>query len=278
MFALLAASTLEIVIGSIVIAVLSVASVKVRALDVPGALTGAAISFASLLAGGLSWLAVIIAFVLVGSLLTKYRYEYKLKLGFAQEKGGSRSWPNALANGLVGGVFAVAEIITRQPVFAIAYLASISAAMSDTVATEIGLLSRSRPRLIYNLRKVVQPGVSGGISGLGELAGLLSSICMGAFGIAIGMFSARSSVIWEYLVAIVIASFIAMNLDSLLGATIQGVNKCVVCNETTENLSHHGKKTATMKGIRYLENNTVNLIATMIAAAIGATMYLAFIS
>ena len=94
----------------------------------------------------------------------------------------------------------------------------------------------------------------------------------------IGVLSARSSIIWEYLVTVVAASFIAMNFDSLLGATIQGVNKCVVCNATTESLSHHGKRTLTIKGSRYLDNNVVNLIAAVASAAIAASIYLVFIS
>ena len=95
---ILFASSLQLIIGIVVIAALSLLSVRIRVLDAPGALTGALISFASLLAGGLSWLFMIIAFVLIGSLLTRFRYEYKMKLGSAQEKGGRRSWQNALAN------------------------------------------------------------------------------------------------------------------------------------------------------------------------------------
>lgn len=274
---ILFASSLQLIIGIVVIAALSLLSVRIRVLDAPGALTGALISFASLLAGGLSWLFMIIAFVLIGSLLTRFRYEYKMKLGSAQEKGGRRSWQNALANGLVGGVIALAEIVSNHPVFAVAYLASISAAMSDTIATEIGLLSSSKPRLIYNPRKIVAPGVSGGVSALGELAGLVSAVGLAGFGVVIGVFSLGSTIVWPVLASVVLSSFIAMNLDSLLGATVQGVNKCIVCNATTESLYHHGKSTVTVKGIRYLENNMVNLMSTIIAAIVAAAIYLALV-
>lgn len=274
---LLLPSSLQLATGIIVIVGLALLSVRLHVLDVSGALTGALISSASLLAGGLSWLVVIIAFVLLGSLLTRFRYQYKQKLGSAQEKGGRRSWPNAIANGLVGGIIALAEIVSHHQVFAVAYLASISAAMSDTIATEIGLLSHSKPRLIYNPARIVSPGVSGGVSGQGELAGMVSALGLGAFGIAIGVVSVNSSLIWVALASVVIASFVAMNFDSLLGATIQGVNRCVVCNETTESLYHHAKRTTTEKGIRYLENNMVNLICTVVAAAIAASIYLVLV-
>ncbi len=66
-------------------------SVRFRALDVSGAVAGALISFATLLAGGLDWLAIIITFVLISSLLTRFRFDYKQKLDSAQEKDGRRS-------------------------------------------------------------------------------------------------------------------------------------------------------------------------------------------
>ena len=124
-----------LIVGVIVIAILAIVSVKVRALDFLGALAGALISLAALIAGGFPWLAIIISFVLISSLLTRFRYGFKQKLGSAQEKGGTRSWPNALANGLVGGILALLQIAYHQPWISVAYLASIAAAMSDTIAT-----------------------------------------------------------------------------------------------------------------------------------------------
>lgn len=270
-------SSIELILGAIIIVGLAIVSIRVNALDVSGALTGALISFATLLAGGLSWLAVIIAFVLIASILTRYRYDYKKRLGSAQEKGGTRSWPNALANGLLAGIMAISELISHRPVYAIAYVASISAAMSDTIATEIGLLSHSSPRMIYSPMRIVSPGVSGGVTGLGELAGLISAIGLSALAIATGTITGDYPKYLSEVFGIVIASFIAMNFDSLLGATLQGLNRCVVCNATTESLHHHGRSTIKVKGFRYIENNMVNLIATLVAAAIASAIYLVLV-
>src|SRR5579864_8327926 len=151
---------IQIVAGALLIILLAVVAVRSRAIDISGALLGALISFTAFLAGGLAWLLVIVAFFAISSLLTRFRYDYKKKLGSAQEKGGVRSWPNTLANGLIAGLAATAEIVTHQEIFMVAFLGSIATAMSDTVATEIGLLSSSRPRLISNLRKFVEPGTS----------------------------------------------------------------------------------------------------------------------
>ena len=102
-----------------------------------------------------------IVFFVTGSALTRFHYEYKKKLGSAQEKGGTRSWPNAIANGGLSAAIAIAEYFTHQEIFVIAFLTSVAAAMSDTIATEIGLLSKSKPKLITNLSKTVEPGTSG---------------------------------------------------------------------------------------------------------------------
>lgn len=270
-------SVTVVVFGTAIIMMLAALSVKVRALDIPGAMTGGLISFATLLAGGFAWLAIIITFVLISSLLTRYRYEYKRKIGSAQEKGGRRSWQNALANGLVGGVLALAEIQTHKDIFAVAYLASIAAAMSDTIATEIGLLSKSTPRLIFNLRKIVPPGTSGGVTGLGELAGLMSALGLCGLGAGIGVVLGNSAAVGISFVSAVFAAFVAMNMDSLLGATLQGRNKCKSCGLLTEELYHHGEPTMPETGLRFLDNNAVNLVTTTIAGLTAAAFFLVFV-
>jgi uncharacterized protein (TIGR00297 family) len=264
--------------GTIIIAILAALSVKVKALDFPGAISGALISFAALLAGGLAWLSIIIAFVLISSVLTRFRYSYKQNLGSAQEKGGRRSWPNALANGLVGGIISLLEIATHQPWLSVAYLASFSAAMSDTIATEIGLLSRSEPRLILDPAKTVTPGTSGGITLIGELAGLVSAVGLCGVGLFLGLLPGQLSKMVLAFVLSVVASFVAMNIDSLLGATVQGRYKCGVCGIPTESLYHHGERTIPEQGISFLDNNGVNLLTTIAAALIAGGIYLALVS
>lgn len=271
-------STIEIVAGLLVIAALSLVAMKAGALDIKGAIAGSLISIVTLLAGGFGWLAIIITFVLISSVLTRYRYEFKQKLGSAQEKGGRRSWLNVLANGVVGAVVAISELATHQEIYAVAFLGCMAAAMSDTIATEIGLLSTSKPRLIFEPRKTVTPGTSGGVSGLGEMAGLVSAIGLGSLGVALKVVSGSRLETAYALIAVVAAAFLAMNFDSLLGATVQGKNKCKVCGADTENLYHHDERTISEKGIRFLDNNAVNLIATIAAGLISIALYLAFIS
>jgi len=268
----------ELLVGTLIILGLAVAAIRSKSIDLSGAILGAIICFAAFLAGGFDWLLVIITFFVISSLFTRYRYDYKKKLGSAQEKGGVRSWPNTLANGLVAGLASIAEMVSHQDIFIIAFLAAVAAAMSDTIATEVGLLNGSKPRLIVNLKKFVEPGTSGGVSLLGELAGVASALGMSLLGISLKIINGRFGIVLAGFLAVFLGALIATNFDSLLGGTIQGVNRCQVCDEKTESLVHHGKPTLSMRGIRFLDNNAINLIATIAAALLSIVLYLAFVS
>lgn len=267
----------DLIVGIVLVIALTILAVWSKSIDFQGAGLGALISLAALFAGGFAWLAIIVVFFGVSSLFTRFHYEYKRKLGSAQEKGGTRSWPNTAANGLVSGVASLGAIYAHQEIFAIAFLGSMAAAMSDTIATEVGVLSRSRPRSIVNLKTFVSPGTSGGISFLGEFAGLTASLGIATLGVGLGIIGGSIFSQLSGFVAVVLSGFIATNFDSLLGATIQSQNKCQICGSPTERLLHHGKRTVTVKGVNFVENNVVNLIATCLAALISIGAYLLFV-
>ncbi len=267
-------SEIQIVIGTLVICALGLAAYKAKAIDAAGALSGGVISFAAFLAGGYPWLIVIVAFFAISSLLTRFRYSFKQQLGSAQEKGGVRSWPNTLANGLVAGVAALAEIATHQDVFIVGFMGAIAAAMSDTVATEVGLLSKSKPRMIVNLKKFVEPGTSGGVTLMGELACLTSALVITAIGNILGILSGSFRTLSAAALSVILGAIIATNFDSLLGGTVQGRNRCVVCDIRTEALTHHDKQTVSIEGSRFLDNNVVNLIATLSGALVAIGLFL----
>lgn len=268
----------QILLGVVLIGVLGAFAYKGKAIDAAGAIAGAFISFAAFLAGGFPWLLVIVAFFAISSVLTRYRYDYKRTLGSAQEKGGIRSWTNTLANGLVAGVAAVAEIETHRDVFIVAFLGSIAAAMSDTVATEVGLLSKSKPRLIVHPRTKVEPGTSGGVTLLGELACLTSALVITAIGNALGILSGSFRTLAAAAIAVILGAILATNLDSVMGGTVQGRNKCQVCGERTEALTHHDTPTVCITGKRFVDNNVVNFFATIAGALISIGLFALFLA
>lgn len=240
-----------------------------KALDGRGFLASVAVGYSILLGGGVGWFIIVAVFFTLGVSFTWYKYEYKKKLGGAQEKGGARNWPNILANGGVASLFAVAGYLSPSPAFAILFLGSISTAAADTVATELGLLSRGLPRLITHPSRSVAPGTSGGVSSLGFGGAILASLVIGVMGFLLGVVSDPLVVILVCLAGGLAGSV----FDSLLGASFQRKGYCTVCMKATEALHHCGEPTLRTGGLSFIENNVVNVLATMVGS--GAALAVA---
>jgi uncharacterized protein (TIGR00297 family) len=274
----LTTTILELAIGIIVILVLAAIAVNWKAIDIEGAVAGSVITFIAFLAGGYSWLIMIVIFFGVSSALTKYRYDYKRVIGSAQDKFGTRSWPNSVANGGVAAIASAGELLSHSELLSIMFLSSVTVALSDTLATEVGLLSRTKPRFIINPTKTVEAGTSGGVSPLGQSVAIVSAISLSIVGSAIGIIKEPSlPTLLDAVAAVVIGALLGVLFDSVLGASIQGINKCVVCNKLTESFSHHGQKAETIRGIRYFDNNVVNFVSILGGSLCSVGIYLLII-
>ncbi len=254
---------------------LAIGAWRAHVLDRWGALTAFLIGFVTFVfpADGWKWFMVLLVFLVVSSYMTHYKYQVKRKKGFAQEKGGARGWPNVAANGVVAGFLVLlTPFFPRENILA-AFLGAVATANADTLATEIGLLSPTDPRLITNLRKVVPAGTSGGISILGELATLFGGLVIG---IAAGLLQMMENPGWPaelLLGTTMIAGLAGCTVDSIIGATVQGIYKCQVCNKITENRRHCGAPSIPLRGHKVIDNNVVNLMATIFGAG-AAVLFL----
>jgi uncharacterized membrane protein len=79
---------------------------------------------------------------------------------------------------------------------AIGIVANYAAVAADTFSSELGILSKSRPRLItsWNLRQV-PPGTNGGVTVWGLVAGLLGSLIIVVASVALIPFCPESSAV-----------------------------------------------------------------------------------
>jgi uncharacterized protein (TIGR00297 family) len=271
------AAPVIVVVGGVACTALAVGAWKAHILDEWGAITAFLIGFVTFVfpPDGWKWFIVLLVFLTVSSYMTHYKYQVKRRKGFAQEKGGARGWPNVSANGAVAGLLALSiPFFPRETVLA-AFLGAVATANADTLATEIGLLNPTDPRLITNLRKIVPAGTSGGISILGELATLFGALVIG---ISAGLLGMTGNTGWPLNVIIgttVIAGLVGCTVDSVIGATVQGIYKCSVCNKTTENRRHCGSSSIPLRGHKVIDNNVVNLIATIFGAGF-AVLFLVF--
>ena len=253
------------VVEFFVVVAVALAAVLLNTVDARGFLASAAVGFAVIYGGGFPWFVIVGVFFILGVAFTLYKYGYKKKIGGAQGKGGARNWPNILANGGLVSIIAVWNFFSPGSPLAAMFLGGISASAADTAATEIGLLSRSQPRLITHPSRVVSPGTSGGVSPLGFVGAAFASLVIGAMGASLAILSDPYVLV---LVCLVGGMFGAV-VDSLVGAAVQLKGYCAVCHKPTEEVRHCGERTVITRGSPYVENNIVNVLSTVAGAAAG---------
>ncbi|MCP8312432.1 MAG: DUF92 domain-containing protein [Candidatus Methylarchaceae archaeon HK02M1] len=261
---------LEVMAYILIVFSIGLLALKVKAVDFGGAIACIFIGSLILIGGGWYWFIIMIIFFVVSIQFTRFRYNYKKKLGFAQEKGGVRSWSNALANGGVATIFAVTEFFFGGGIYEVAFLGAMASATADTLATEIGLLSKQEPKLITNLRKRVPIGTSGGVTPIGTISAFFASFFIGAVATLLGMVEASPI---EVLTIVTIGGIIGCIMDSFLGALIQRIGLCEVCGKTTENLRHCGKPIERLRGFNFVDNNVVNFLSTLSGAISSMALF-----
>ena len=251
-------------------------SLRMRMVDRSGCLAGLLVgcSVFTFPKDGWKWFTVILVFHLVAAQFTRYKYEAKRKGGFAQEKGGARAWQNVFANGGVAAFLAIGEGLFFNNMFLAGFIGAVGTATADTSATEIVLLYPRNPRSIADLSKEVPPGTSGGVSPLGESATLLGSFIIGLAAWLLGVFTSPE---WNFMGVMAIAlisGLLGCTVDSVIGATAQGMFRCSICNKTTESKRHCGEPSIYISGCRAIDNNLVNFISTGIGALSAVLVYL----
>ncbi len=261
----------DAVVDFFVVLAFALSAILLNTLDGRGFLASAIVGFAVIYGGGLQWFVIVAVFFTTGVAFTLYKYSYKRKIGGAQGKGGARNWPHILANGGFASVVALWNLAAPGTALDALFLGAISTSAADTVATELGLLSDSRPRLMTHPSRIVPPGTSGGVSFLGFVGAVLASLIIGLMAIALGVLPHPDIV----LPLCVVGGLFGAVVDSLIGAAVQRKGYCVICLKPTEALKHCGERTKPTAGTRYIENNVVNVLSTVAGAAASLAMLLA---
>jgi uncharacterized membrane protein len=63
-------------------------------------------------------------------------------------------------------------------------------------------------------------------------------------------------------------------VDSLFGATVQGMWQCCHCHKQTEKKHHCGEPAKYLRGSRFFDNHMVNVISCLIGAFVAAALYI----
>lgn len=207
--------------------------------------------------GGIYWVIPMATFFVLSSILSKIGKMKRTILKGMVEKGSQRDIMQVYANGGVALIMAILFHFTGNDLFYLMFLGSLAAATADTWGTEIGIFSKTEPRHIITFSRV-PAGTSGGVTVLGT-----SGFLMGAGILTLsGIFPVTGSLIRLFLI-VAISGISGALIDSLVGATLQAQFKCSQCQKTTEKLVHcAGHPTELIGGIRWLNNDVVNLICT----------------
>jgi uncharacterized protein (TIGR00297 family) len=228
--------------------------------------------------GGWTWGLLLIAFFLSSSFLSHYRELEKEGLAEKFAKGPQRDMGQALANGGWGAVLAVAYGFSPHPALWAAFVGAMAAVTADTWATELGVLSRSQPRLITTCEPV-PVGTSGGVSVLGTAATVAGGFFIGLLTFLLYELAAvvrGNHVGWPdlWIVVVGVAGGLAGSLfDSLLGATLQGIYYCDRCAKETEKTRHGcGHVTRLVRGYRWLNNDLVNLLSSVVGSVLAVVV------
>ena len=121
------------------------------------------------------------------------------KVNLAQEGKGKRSWKNVFGSGLIPMLFSIGIHLAKpgvlfasiDPFWSFAmfggFIGAIATTAADTLASEIGVFSKSKPRLITNLRRKVPRGTIGAVSLLGEGVAVLAGVFIGAIALVFAL-------------------------------------------------------------------------------------------
>ena len=202
-----------------------------KSLDLLGSLTMIIMGIVIIFSAGVNWLILIVLFLIMSLLATKYAKPYKNSIG---EYEGRRTAKNVISNGLVA--FLMAAFGGYYLPFVGGFLGSIATATADTLASEIGVLQN--PVLITTFKKV-SPGTDGAISFLGTAVGIVGAGIIGFAAFILGIMPDP----WMSIKIAIISGTVGCFMDSFLGAVFERRD--------------------------YLNNEHVNLLATITGAIVG---------
>lgn len=222
----------------------------------------AILTAASLYALGGFWLAIsLVVFFILGSVLSKIKNDRKAKAEDLQEPGSARNWKQVVCNSLPATLAVWLGLVLGRPEVNLVALAVFSAAGADTFSSEIGMMSKGK---VYNILtgQALPSGVSGGVSKVGILAGLLGSFLLAL--LALPDFGLRGLVLTTGL------GFMGTLVDSLLGAAFQAK----YASDQGEIQDRASGSARLLSGYAWVTNNMVNLTTLCIVGLSGLVIIL----
>lgn len=249
---------MKILLGFLLGALISGIARRLEALTRRGVWAAALVGGITFGLGGFSWSVVLLTFFVSSSLLSHLPQH---------QQPAPRDWDQVLASGGVAALLVIVDAIHPDTAWAwVAFGGAMAAVTADTWATELGTLSKKKPRLITT-GEVVGRGKSGGISLLGVFASVGGASLIGA---VTGAFPVVTNPL-TLTIILTSAGLVGSLFDSFLGATIQAIYHCPACQKETEAHPRHTCRTPTipLQGLPWLNNEWVNFLASLAGSGLA---------
>lgn len=197
--------------------------------------------------GAFGWrgYSVVMFYFFAGSIVTRIGMARKEAEGIAEKRSGVRGPENVWGSASTGAICALASLFVNSSIvkfLVLGYVASFATKLSDTTASEVGKAYGKRTFLITTLQPVAR-GTEGAVSLEGTLAGIAGSVAIAALAWILGWIDSRGAIYCP------IAAFVATNIESLIGATLQSK-------------------------FAWMTNEVVNALNTSIGAIVAISLYL----
>ena len=196
---------------------LAILAFALRALDFLGSVASFFLGLLIATLGELQWIFLMVAFTGMSFVATRIGYQRKRERAVAEPQEGQRGVRNVMGNGAAAGLVVLVGQLPGIPPIAVhlAFASAVAAVTADTLASELGSLA-SRARMVLPPFRPAQVGQDGAVSLPGHLAAAAGAIAIALLGVAfVGIPPALA---WVP----ALAGFLGCQLDSLLGATMEG--------------------------------------------------------
>ena len=263
---------MNLLIGFSLAGLIALLAAKVGSLTISGSVAAFITGGLIFSYGGFPWAGVLMIFFVSSSVLSRLFTNRKEELTIVFSKDARRDWGQVLANGGLGGALALIHTTLDAPEWVwLSFAGAMAAVNADTWATELGVLSKKKPRLITS-QKIVERGTSGGVTLLGNFATLGGASFIG---IVAGIYSEPNKVFLT-IAATALGGVAGAMFDSLLGASVQAIYHCPDCQKDTERHPHHtcGVRTEHIRGWRWLNNDLVNFGASIVGGFIAVVIWI----
>ena len=185
-------------------------------------------------------------------------------------KTGARDAMQIFCNVFTGALALVLLKLTGYLGFLWAYGGAMAASLADSMASELGVLSKRPPRDILT-GKPVQPGLSGGVTAFGfAMSALGAALVAACFA---GCTRAASGSFFPAFLDVTATGFFAALCDSVLGSGVQVKFRCPECGALTEKPNHCGVPGTPETGVRFMTNDAVNLCNNLLGALAALGLY-----